>query len=205
MAVPAVLPCCFRCFRCFRLRLRLRLRFFRLPCFFQFFDFYWEADLASNPRFPAAVKFIIATVPELFGTPDGAKVQHLCQRWGWPLVWSLGTNPSGVAKHPPSWPAKARVLDPRTLKASPAGHNFSRPALERAQAAFQQQWDGAAAARAKTNASQADFAQWWVALETALVAAEPALAVEPLAAGACHSSGSCIGTSTFDGSCVCYE
>jgi hypothetical protein len=161
---------------------------------------YWEADLAGNPRFPDAVKFVIATVPELFGTAEGAKVQQWCQKWKWPLIWSFGTNPSGSTYHPPSWRAKSRVLDPTVLIESTASANMSSAMLQQAVHNFETTWQTATQKRAAHGATTADFNTWWTALEDGM--GKP-LQVEPIFAAACADPDMCIGVNA-EGKCVCY-
>jgi hypothetical protein len=49
---------------------------------YNLFDYYYEADLAGNPPFPDAVKFVVASVPGLFGSALGEQVRGWCADHG---------------------------------------------------------------------------------------------------------------------------
>eukprot|EP01062_Namystynia_karyoxenos_P066684 TRINITY_DN60608_c0_g1_i1.p2 TRINITY_DN60608_c0_g1~~TRINITY_DN60608_c0_g1_i1.p2 ORF type:complete len:524 (+),score=168.49 TRINITY_DN60608_c0_g1_i1:68-1573(+) len=165
------------------------------------FDFFYEANIFGNPRFPQAVKFVVAWLPSLFGTPEGDRVRAWCARWGWPLLWALGPHTAysnSSLPGPPSdgWEGKGRILDPLGLHA--LAHNVSMP--PQAAQSFRAVWQEAAALRRSGRAlSPADTGGWWDRL-----AAEPSLVrAEPLRPGDCATPGRCVGTDAA-GTCLCY-
>ena len=49
-----------------------------------------QADVLANVTFSAGVKFMLADYVSLFGTAEGALLQHWAHKEGWPLLWTLG-------------------------------------------------------------------------------------------------------------------
>eukprot|EP01065_Artemidia_motanka_P037926 TRINITY_DN46815_c0_g1_i1.p1 TRINITY_DN46815_c0_g1~~TRINITY_DN46815_c0_g1_i1.p1 ORF type:complete len:494 (+),score=159.59 TRINITY_DN46815_c0_g1_i1:59-1540(+) len=163
------------------------------------FDFYYEANIAANPAFPQAVKFVVAWVQVLFGTDDGKRVRAWCDRWGWPLLWAQGPEAPEDPRVKPSlprngWRAKGRLMD------AVSKHRLSNVTFSAAgQQRFNALWEDAAAVRKAGRVTAADAAQWWAKL-----AADPeAVAAEPLSPGSCANPGRCIGN-TPTGDCICY-
>jgi hypothetical protein len=51
---------------------------------------YWEANIAAAPRFPSSVSHVIASYPELYGTPDGALLRRWAAEHAWPVLLAIG-------------------------------------------------------------------------------------------------------------------
>ena len=64
------------------------------------------------------MNFVVGSIPSLFGSDAGAKLQRWCRIMRRPLVWSLAGAGSGAAggaggeRMPKSWRANTRFLDP---------------------------------------------------------------------------------------------
>eukprot|EP01062_Namystynia_karyoxenos_P062807 TRINITY_DN55670_c0_g1_i1.p1 TRINITY_DN55670_c0_g1~~TRINITY_DN55670_c0_g1_i1.p1 ORF type:complete len:502 (+),score=86.39 TRINITY_DN55670_c0_g1_i1:95-1600(+) len=163
----------------------------------EWIDYFYEADMLANPRFPEAVKFVVAWVPSLFGTTEGESVRAWCAQWGWPLVWALGPNAHDYNNPAPprmGWQATGRVVDPLGLHA--LAHNVTLPAS--AVQEFTALWQEASELRQKRNVTPADAAEWWRRLS-----GPGALSAEPLRPGQCAAPGRCLGTDAA-GTCLCY-
>jgi hypothetical protein len=190
------------------------------------FDFYFEANLLGNPRFPSHVRFVIATLASLFGAREGDQVRQWCWNNGWPLVWSLGANPGKDQQfHPAAWAADKRLLDPGVLLASPASHNFSRAVLAEQNGRFRELWGNAALTRSEGGGkvSNTTAAGWWRDLLAAPRSPPPggssvslaSLRIRPLTAEECSGgAATCVGVlytelpqtdpRTQPPPCVCY-
>eukprot|EP01052_Picozoa_sp_SAG31_P013702 SAG31_NODE_831_length_11669_cov_3.410026_5_plen_299_part_00 len=117
---------------------------------------YWEANIAGAPLFPSGIKMLIGSFKDLFGTPNGARLQAWCKKRGWVLVWALGeiqTNSGAGTTQCPPGPSGSfcdsssyynRTLDPTVIGSTSAAHNLSIP--ETAQPIFVQLWHEVAAA-----------------------------------------------------------
>jgi hypothetical protein len=171
-----------------------------------YFDYYFEADLAGNPAFPDAVRFVIASIPDLFGTDLGTRVRALCAKWGWPLVWSLGTKAYPIpdpadTPYPDTWPATTRVLDPLSLRSTTVARNmtFAPDSAD----TMGRLWSAAVEFRA-THPSPApgDYRAWWAQMEAAL---DHTLFLQPLRGRSCGTPDRCIGTTRDGDDCVCYQ
>ena len=118
-------------------------------------------------------------------------------KWGWALIWSLGTNAGAGIVRPASWAASSRMLDP-TL-----GTGLTPAVPDGAHAVFEAAWSGAAAARAAASPSppsNGTTAEWWSTLEQKVAGA---LWIEPVMAGVCADPHRCVGI-TRSRVCVCY-
>jgi hypothetical protein len=168
------------------------------------FDYYYEAELLGRLTFPDAVHFVIADLGKLFGTELGTKVRQWCARWGWALIWSPGiyANPQPPVYPPTNFSGRRRVIDPAALKQSRVGGNVSGSVIAAAEPVFARWWEVAVAARrAGTLPTTADVFGWW----DGLVAGAGDFQIEPLFAGDCADSDSCIGTLLRTKECVCYD
>jgi len=160
---------------------------------FGLFDYYYEADIAGNVAFPGGVQFVVAYFPSLFGRPAGAKVQALCRKWGWALVWALG--PNGNGQDVDSWQGTQRLVDPGAV-----GRSNATVASGTA-ARFAALWATVAASVARQNPSNATFAAWWGA---AAGIVSPALRVQPMRAHACARPAPCFALTESGADCLCY-
>ena len=117
------------------------------PCPMRGYDLisFIEPDVVAPAPLPQAVKHILAEVPYLFGTPLGARLQQVCMRRGWALLWGLGPNladnSTGNFQHNVSMVLSGRVLDP--LVADALAH-FNYTALPETKARFHILWSQAA-------------------------------------------------------------
>lgn len=146
---------------------------------------YFEANPLTALTYPGAVKFLIASYHDLFGTPVGARVREWCVQRGWPLLWGGTAALNRTDPAPPHpYPAKTRLLDPVVLAALPAGRNLS---VGRAAAAFDSAWAAGAGA---------------TPLPTLVAETGAELSVEPLFPGAC-ADPECVGVRVGDSTCVC--
>eukprot|EP00041_Stephanoeca_diplocostata_P015596 m.298601 g.298601 ORF g.298601 m.298601 type:complete len:520 (+) comp20092_c0_seq2:141-1700(+) len=155
------------------------------------FDYYYEADMLGNPRIPDSVKFIVASVPELFGTDLGDKVKTLCRKWGWALIWSRSTRANPETSI--SITSKNRILDPTV---EPQATNASGVGAH--STAFTDAW--AKAVRARAAGDMWVITTLWDSL---CAAVEQDLWVQPLRADACDNVAQCIGTDQQN-RCICY-
>jgi len=181
------------------------------------FDYYFEANLLGNPRFPEAVSFLIADMTVNFGTAEGRAIQAWAGAKGWPLLWALGSNtpPSPTpapGNHPRSWRATGRVMDPQVQLATAAGTaRAGRNLTAAAKAAappFDALWRKVAGERAALQKkgggkrpSVAQYEAWWAQLDTKVAPA--GLRLQPMRAGACLADAKCVGVDA-EGHCVCY-
>lgn len=147
------------------------------------FIHYWEGMPAMALPFDRAVNFAVASFPALFGSPAGVELREWCDRYGWPLVWSLGLNTGraeqffSIGYNDGTFAANRRVLDARAKGATASLPGAAAAALDAA-------WAKAAALRAAgyTTANATTWAAQWAAF----AAASPAAAnLAPVTAGAC--------------------
>lgn len=178
---------------------------------------YWEVIPAAELSYPAAIKFVIGSFPDLFGTSVGLKLQEWCTKNGWVLVWSLGLN---VGEPPPNfWTAvnltgpfisNRRLVDPIVLDRTSATFNTSSSSSgdggrDAAKSGFWAAWHEATelqreAQKANRTVSNSTKAAAWGRLARRM---PEELLVSPLSAGACANAENCVGT-TSAGDCLCY-
>lgn len=167
---------------------------------------YWEANVIGHLQYPSDVKFIIAKFVDLFGTPDGARLQYWCVSRGWALVWALGAGHSLGDRYIAEKHSGARhglndrLIDPLVALLLPVKVNASVPDRRAVVASFNSLWQ-----RGKTM-GQVRRKQVWLALWAEFrEQMPPSFAVRPLRAGDCEDSTRCIGTTFERGRpCVCY-
>lgn len=148
---------------------------------------YWESNIVGNPSLKA-VKFLIGSFPDLFGTDAGRSLQETADGFSWPLAWAFGTG--GSSSRQQSVAGNKRLLDPSVI------HSNASLAADAA-SAFEQVWQRAVSERAAGNVSTSIVASWW----DSLVVSQVRLA--PLTARSCSDVSGCIGTDTATGDCVC--
>lgn len=184
-----------------------------------FHEHYWEANVLGTPLFPDAVLLVLGDFSVLFGTDDGMRLQALCNKWGWALVWALGPNLNRIVDEGSTYTGNytfagnKRLLDPLALAAGKAGGTASAACNmseigKRSADIFQQHWDRIDAARKAREANTSypfpaprELEQWWSALAQELGAS---LRVEPLRAASCADVQRCFGVN-WAGDCVCYD
>ena len=159
---------------------------------------YFEADILGAALFPSAVHFLVANFASLFAAPLGTELQQLCIARGWVLVWAVGCppNPNPLNRTGTPCPSNQRALDPTVLLHVPIG-NASAIASVAASDGFNSAWQSALSVRAAGTPTQAAWSARWAAVPAQL-------RIEPLRAGRCAASTSCVGTLVADGTCVCY-
>lgn len=162
---------------------------------------YWESNIVGNPR-TKAVKFLIGSFPELFGTDDGRRLQQVAEELSLPLAWAMGSGAGGSGPGPKLMssgpgpgprspvPGNRRLLDP-----SLSLTNASLPA--NAASAFEELWQTAVTERAAGSVSNSSVESWWASL------LESQVRLAPLTARACSERSGCIGTNTATDDCVC--
>lgn len=171
-----------------------------------------EADVVATISYAAGVKFLLADMPSLFGSPLGVELQYWAAQLGWGLVWSLGweegdwgrTFPGGVGTSKED----GRLLDLTALAAvrnastngGGAGSNLTALDVQ-ATRTYALKWDAIAAARREpAGALGLNWTDFWSAFTDDLPAAA---FVVPLSAASCADIDRCIGV-TRDGDCMCY-
>lgn len=144
-----------------------------------------------------AIKLIVASFRDLFGSSDGVRLRGLCSSRGWALVWSLGSV--GVSRAASATAAyDQRLLDPDSEPLLVP----RRPTPPAVTAAFRALWSTAAAKHSAGSVAE------WVALWAELVAALPADSrLRPLNARDACAAGAhvdeCVGADA-EGQCRCY-
>lgn len=164
---------------------------------------FYEANILGNPRLPEGVSFLIGNFYSLFGTDSGRDLQHLADKFSWPLVWALGQQmpKSGSPHHMlmldprlQLYDGNQRILDPEAQGSRALNATVS----PQAQAAFERVWVEVAGRRTIPLPITVDkWAQWW----STLVGSQARLA--PLTAEAGCDRDLCIGTMAVSGDCVC--
>lgn len=178
-----------------------------------FHQHYWEANTLGTPLFPHAVQVVLGDFTVLFGTEDGIRLQLLCKKWGWALIWSLGPNLNRSQDEEStytgnySFMGNKRILDPLVLSGgTSAACNMTGTVLRSVVATFHSYWDMVSAAREQMAHRSSPFPtpheleQWWLQLSSQIAS----LRVEPLRASSCADLEACFAV-TEGGDCVCYD
>lgn len=168
---------------------------------------YLEVNPLVTVRYPEGISMMIGVFEVLFGTEEGKRLRDWCIAQSWPLAWA--TNPrfanwdcfDGNCSFPVDRfysdgdSANQRLLDPVVLQSVSEGHNMtSHSSFNKSAHDFEALWAQAADVKSEDRMRWSRHA--WRQLNGA-----PALAVEPLYAGAC-ASDSCVAV-RLDGACVC--
>eukprot|EP00039_Didymoeca_costata_P015210 m.254668 g.254668 ORF g.254668 m.254668 type:complete len:508 (+) comp16176_c0_seq1:191-1714(+) len=156
------------------------------------FDYYFEADLVGNPWLPESIKFVMASVPELFGTSLGQEIRNWCQQKKWVLVWALGMNAG--KQHLRSFKGNQRLLDPATVT------NVVNASIAGSLSQFDSVWNEALGVRNYSQPSNETIAAWY---EKASSIVGPGGCVQPLNGNSCEKPDMCVGTND-NNECVCY-
>jgi hypothetical protein len=168
---------------------------------FDWWHWYWEANTAGSLQYPHAVKFVIGSYADMFGTEYGRQLQAWCMRWGWPLVWAFKGVGGADGVRP------GRILDPVVLAQSRAGRNLTVPGS--ALGVFADAWRLVNSTIVEQGLTHDQLANnitllqgWWGQLRNAT---PQVLRLEPLRGGACgvDARANCIGTNQ-QRDCVCY-
>lgn len=174
-------------------------------------------QLLGTARFPDGVQMLLGSYPKLFGTALGLRLQRLCQRWGWPLIWARAAFDAQGEACGTSTGHDCRLLDPSTAGGtSTGGSNIStvganltalRP-NSTVGAAFATHWETVERTRASGGWGEGGssvVAKHWGALASAMTGE---LSLEPLRTGRCEGKGgdvgNCIGTNRLN-DCVCKQ
>jgi len=167
--------------------------------------FYFEADVAANIPLPNGVKFIVVSLPSLFGSDVGQQVRSMAARLNWPLLWALGPNNGGVNPNSTfTWPAVGRVADAEVFRNMSVKFNLTEAPLPPLISAFDKLWKGAAQARDVTNGTLSPTLAADIFNRMMNLYSPVGMSLEPVRADLCQSPHLCIGVQTLMSSkCVC--
>lgn len=161
---------------------------------------YLEGGVAGQLPLPSGVRFVLASLPALFGTEEAAELRAVCVAKGWPLLWALGTNDHS---HNSTYSVATRVVDPDVAKDLPLDVSLESLA---AREAFGALWREAQAARANGTVPAKAWKnpEFWERTWSALTGTLPAsMVLRPLSARQCRDMDDCIGVTTSNLECVC--
>jgi len=168
---------------------------------------YFEVMPVTKLQFPTAVKFVLGEFPALFGTKNGAKLQALCMKMGWLLVWTLGLNLNqpinffNVLKFKDSLNNYHRLIDPLVLMNTTVCHNMSDLNVSTVSFPFRQTWKYVEEQRKQKNMTNSSFVHIWSQMRKDL---PDELALNYLHSEFCGNTNRCVGVSGT-GNCVCYS
>jgi len=154
---------------------------------------YYESNIIGNPRFPAAVKFLVASFTSLYGSSAGRKAQKLADHYRWPVVWALGGGYTEYAKRETLYPGNQRILDPSTISVKSLNVSISADIVE----AFTNMWSRVAEERAHGVPTTATVNTWWGKL------AQTQTHLAPVSSFSCAALDDCIGVVLETDDCVC--
>eukprot|EP00040_Diaphanoeca_grandis_P044362 m.12075 g.12075 ORF g.12075 m.12075 type:complete len:474 (-) comp9131_c0_seq2:1-1422(-) len=158
---------------------------------------YWEPNIVGTVKYPDGVSFIIAHFPSVFGTSAGVALRRWCAKWGWPLVWALGTPQVTDSRETPPRFYDQRRIDPIALmEPNVTVTNKTSIISSKDVDAVNTMWNTVMASRTNETSS-AQWTSWWNQLPQNLQ-------VEPISAGKCESLEACFAVTLETSDCICH-